>query len=302
MTTEGLIFNIQRYAIHDGAGIRTVVFFKGCPLNCLWCSNPEGIKPYRQVVYSPERCIECGVCLVTCRQGAVDRNAAGKIAHWPSKCKSCGECIQKCYSGALEIYGFKISVTQLLEEILKDRVFYNVSDGGVTLSGGEPLLQPRFARFFLEACSGAGIDSCIETSAYIPQQEFLNIALLANRIYIDIKHMDSNLHRLYTGVSNDLILSNIAAVVQRHNSVIIRIPIIPNYNDYKKNICQTISFISSLGKAVPVELLPYHRLGEHKYQKLGLFYSAHDVKPPSVSKLTEIKRMFETAGINCTVG
>lgn len=259
---KGLIFNIQRFSIHDGPGIRTVVFFKGCPLRCLWCHNPEGQIMKKEMVIWDDRCIGCKTCVKTCSNSAVED---------PSKCILCGECVKECPAGAREIAGKEMTVEEIMTEIEKDRVFYEESSGGVTFSGGEPLFQPAFLINLLKKCKENGVNTAIETCGYSSWETLLSVSKYTDLFLFDIKVMDEQSHRKFTGVSNKMILENLKRLSSNHRNILVRIPVVPGVNDSIENINKTAEFVSSLG-IKEVHLLPFHKGGVEKYRRLRRDY------------------------------
>ncbi len=258
----GTIFNIQRYSVNDGPGIRTTVFFKGCPLHCWWCHNPESIQLTPQVVVYPERCIGCNDCLVFCKAGAIEK---GPKAH-SSLCKGCGVCAKRCPSDALEVVGRKVSVEEVLGEIEKDRVFYEKSGGGVTFSGGEPLGQLPFLSLLLKACKEKGYHTTLDTAGVASTAQLLLIIPFVDLFLYDIKHLDARKHQRYTGMGNEGILANLQVLKKNGCPVLVRFPLIPTINDGEH--------VEELGKYLvrtgfnEISVLPYHRIAEGKYARL----------------------------------
>ncbi len=276
----GIVFNIQRFSLHDGPGIRTVVFFKGCPLRCQWCANPESQQFKPEITQFSANCIGCDVCLAACPHNAISRGPESMVID-RALCNGCGTCAQTCYAEALRLMGKKYSVDQVMSEILKDSLFYRNSGGGVTLSGGEPLSQGDFALEVLQRCKALGIHTAIETSGYGPQNLVEEIAPLVDLIFFDIKHSDPIQHRKLTGVSNELIMSNLRLLDGFGKEIIVRTPIIPGCNDDQDNIDHTAEICRELSSVKIWELLPYHQLGEHKFACLGRDYPLHGIIPPS---------------------
>lgn len=275
---QGIVFDIKRYAIHDGPGIRTTVFLKGCPLGCLWCDNPEGQFLDPEVVWLAPKCIDCGTCLEVCPEGAIKKESSLLVTD-KSKCKAYGKCVKLCRARAREIKGEKMTVGEVVDIVERDSVFYWRSGGGITLSGGEPLSQPKFSLEILKECKQRYIHTAIETSGFCEFDDLRNCADYLDFIYYDIKHMDEDKHIELTGVSNETIFENLkklASYLYKKNGktqLCIRIPIIPKYNDSGENIEKIISMLKDLGGLIDgVELLGYHRLGMSKYPWVGLEY------------------------------
>jgi len=291
---QGIIFDIQRYSLHDGAGIRTIIFFKGCPLKCEWCSNPESQDITPQLVYNYNKCNGCGRCTFVCPY------ALGKDFKSLNDCKLCGKCAHACPTGALEIIGRKVSIQEVLDEVEKDRGFYDISGGGVTLSGGEPLMQWEFAANLVNELKKRYFRVAIETTGYAPWKHVEAVVSGCDEILYDVKHMDSEIHKKYTGVPNELILENAKKIADMKLNIIIRIPLLGGINDDDKNISDVIKFASDLN-IEQIHLLPYHRLGEPKYKKLGRKYVCTAVIP-SEEKIEEIKSKLESKGFIVKVG
>ena len=302
---RGLIFNIQRYSIHDGPGIRTVVFTKGCPLRCLWCSNPEGQSMYIELGYIKARCIGVEKCKAKCVQAcpfnalSIGAKNGEKITVEVdrSKCNICGRCTEACLWNALKVVGSWVKVDEVIKEAERDRLFYDLSGGGVTISGGEPLLQPEFTKAIATRCREINIHVAIETCGHAEYSVLKSVLDCFDLIYIDIKHMDPVKHKELTGVTNELILENIRELLLSEDyrrRVIVRVPIIPGYNDDPENISTTMQFISESGGR-RIELLPYHRFGISKYEQYGREYKLKAVLPPSnehVGKLRNLARKY----------
>jgi pyruvate formate lyase activating enzyme len=298
---DSIIFDIKKYAIHDGPGIRTTVFFKGCPLHCWWCHNPEGQDPEPELVYRKSRCIGCGECAKNCLQQAIFPEAQ-HISIKRKSCISCGDCAQVCPSDALSIAGKSMSVKEVLEEIEKDRAFYEESGGGVTFSGGEPFLQPDFLNALLAECKERNIHTTIDTCGFARYEIIEKMRDKVDLFLYDIKIMDSKKHREYTGASNERILENLRKLAENGSSIVIGFPIIPGINDDDKNAARTAKLISSLPNIEHVSLLPYHRAGIEKYRNLGKPYKLDKTQPPSHQKIKSIKEKMEAFGIKVEIG
>jgi pyruvate formate lyase activating enzyme len=298
---KGMIFNIEKYAIHDGPGIRTAVFFKGCPLRCWWCHNPEGQSPEPELIFRENRCIGCGECVEKCTRKALSLLSERATLNRET-CNACGNCAQMCPTEALSIVGKEMSVDETIQEIEKDRVFYDESEGGVTFSGGEPLLQPDFLDAVLHECNERKIHTTVDTSGYASQKVIDRIRDKVDLFLYDVKIMDDVNHRKYTGVSNKMILQNLETLAKNGSNIVISLPIIPNINDDEDKILRTGEFISSLQSVEQISLLPYHRTGVDKYKNLGRSYRLNSIQPPSSQKTKEIKEKLEAAGLKVRIG
>ncbi len=269
------IVNVQRFTVHDGPGIRTELFLKGCPLRCEWCSNPETYERFPQVGVFSDKCIGCGYCVKACIEHGKNALIVGenRIAGINRDlCDNCLLCEEECMSGALKIWGKKTTIEEAMDIIRRDRDFYDRSGGGVTLSGGEALLQWQFCRDLLKRCKEEGIHTCVETALHVTPKAIDEVAPYVDLFITDIKQMDSAVHKQYTGVGNELILSNIKKIVDMEKPLIIRMPIIPGFNDNTEYIDQTSEFILNVldNKPQLIQMLKYRPLGEEKAGTLGL--------------------------------
>ncbi len=300
--SSGWIFKVQRHCIHDGPGIRTTVFFKGCPLSCLWCFNPESQNPEPEVVHSPGSCIACGLCVKECPQPGTLGINQGKIIHNKHLCTDCGICTEVCPAGALGFVGYQISAEEIAATALRDKVFYEKSGGGVTLSGGEATTQPEFARDILRLCREEGIHTAIETCGHSPWEDLERILEFTDIVLFDLKVVNSRRHRELTGVSNELILANMQRVSQSGKEMVLRIPVIPGLNDSEEDLVDSIAIIKSLPVCPGVHLLPYELLGVEKYRRLGRDYRLEGVQLHSEGELEQLRLYFIERGIDVQIG
>ena len=285
----GLVTDIQRYTIHDGPGIRTEVFFKGCPLHCLWCSNPETICPGQQLGVYPKKCIsreKCGLCLSACPLGEETpirfQDGVLQPIAMVSRCAGCLSCAQACPAEAIALWGKRMTVDELMKVILADRSFYARSGGGVTLNGGEVMVQWQFAAAVAQSCHDAGINVCVETALHADPDHVRQVLRWADYVITDIKHMDSAEHRRLTGQGNELILKNIRMVAGMGKPLVIRTPVVAGFNNSPENIRATAAFIRDElgGRILQYQLLPYRKMGTEKYDTLGVPYPMGDYVPP----------------------
>jgi pyruvate formate lyase activating enzyme len=297
----GCVFNIERFAIRDGPGIRTTVFLKGCPLRCLWCANPESISPVPQLFYLENLCTRCYRCVEACPNKATTKTPEGAIAINRSLCKACGKCVEVCPNKARQISGNLMTVDEVLEEVKKDALFYQNSGGGVTFSGGEPTQQPEFLWHLLKRSQESGIQTALDTSGFVKPEILKRVLEHTDLVLYDIKHMDPAKHKELTGVDNRLILENAKMIATMGKPMIIRVPLIPGHNDSKENSLALAEFMLSLGLK-RVDLLPYHSLGKIKYQRLGMEYKLSDLKPFAAGEVAKIKADLESYGLQVGVG
>lgn len=271
---SGVIFNIQRFSLHDGPGIRTTVFLKGCPLNCAWCHNPESKRLKPQLAWAEGRCLRCGLCETVCEQGVHRHDEHGKTVDF-SKCTACGKCVDVCPSMALEMMGRIVSAQEVLDEVVRDMPFYKSSGGGMTLSGGEPAMQAEFAAALLHGAKELGMQTAIETAGHIEWHVYERLLPDLDLVLIDSKQMDSERHQRYTGQPNTKILENIRSFCKAEQSVevIVRTPVIPGYNDEPENFEKLAGFLLSLERIPKVEVLPYNPLAGSKHPRLGMVYT-----------------------------
>jgi pyruvate formate lyase activating enzyme len=287
---KGIIFDIQRFSVHDGPGIRTVIFFKGCSLHCFWCQNPEGIRSQSEIMFFPDRCILCGKCVEVCPEEAhLIKEGTHYYDH--DKCTSCGRCAESCYAGVLKITGRVMTVKEVIKEVLKDKIFYEQSGGGITLSGGDAVMQHRFTHALLKRSKLEGLHTALETAANC------NWKILASLLPL----IDPEKHKEATNSSNELILYNAQKLSQTPKPLIVRTPVIPGVNDSLKEITAIAQFIKTFPNLQYYELLPFHRFGEGKYHNLGLLYAASHLKAPSKDKMNKLANAARKFGITVKV-
>lgn len=298
---SGLIFDIKRYAINDGPGIRTTIFLKGCPLSCAWCHNPESRSTKKQKMYSAAKCIGCQQCIEICPEDACSLTSDG-IKTDPKLCVVCGKCAEICPANATEMSGRRESVVSIMQIIEKDIIFFDQSGGGVTFSGGEPLMFPKFLIKLLDACGEKGIHRTLDTTGFTKTETLLEVAKRVELFLYDLKMMDSSKHKKYTGVHNDIILHNLKVLAQSGAKIKVRIPLIKDINDDEFNITKTASFISELDiEPIRVDLLPYHNIAGNKYQKLGQNFESNGMAPPDDWRLKQIIAEFESYGVSAKI-
>jgi len=296
----GVVFNIMRFAVHDGAGIRTTVFFKGCPLECWWCHNPESQPYLPSPVYFEERCRHCGDCIQICPEDAIG-DGDGRVRTDLSRCLRCGTCVEQCAAGARELCGWRAGVDELMAQIERDIVFFDESSGGITLSGGEPMTQPRFAVALLGACRVRRIHTTVETCGFVHPLVFQTVAKEASLVLFDLKTLDRDRHRRYTGVFNDTILSNLEWLAATGRPFAVRIAVVPGVNDSAEDARQFASYLSLAG-ARQVHLLPYHRHGSEKYKRLGQPFRLEELPQPAPDEMERFAQPLRQAGLNVTIG
>ena len=295
--SKAIIFNIQRYSVHDGPGIRTVVFFKGCPLRCVWCQNPESWRRRPEIGFHLERCIVCGNCQEACEEGAI-LPGAKRIDR--ARCNVCGACVDTCYAEGLTRVGEEWERDELIREVSKDRPFYEDSGGGVTLSGGEPLLQIDFVEDFCFRCREEGLSVAIETCGAVPFDSFRRVLPFVDLIFFDVKAVDPELHEAWTGSGNERILANLERLRESGVPVIPRIPIVPGHTAIPSNLNQIASHLE--GSFQEVHLLPYHRLGESKRDLVEIPQTSLHLDPPTEEEMKAFGSIFEEKGILVRVG
>lgn len=308
---KGLVFDIQGYSVHDGPGCRTLVFLSGCPLHCAWCANPEGMEPRKRLLYRAAKCKhfanECTQCIKACPYGAISSNAEGEeppLRIDRSKCDKCTtfNCANVCLWGALGVAGKEMSVRELWRIIDRDRQYWG-GEGGVTFTGGEPLLQREFILAILKRCKEGFVHTAVETSASVDTDHFLRAFKLLDFAFIDVKHMDPEQHKKGTRVSNAQTLKNIRALASSGwpGRLVLRIPVIPGFNDSMENMAATADFMKEVGLN-EINLLPFHRMGDSKYVQLGKVYDYTDVEAMPLEHLVPRQKLFMDRGIACYIG
>lgn len=298
---KGLIFNIQRFSVNDGPGLRTIVFFKGCPLRCLWCSNPESQHKFEELMFNSKNCIGCHNCENACEHDALDFKNNYIINK--EKCINCKECLDVCYSNSLVEVGEYKTIKEVLDIVKKDFVQFRRSGGGITLSGGEPLMQPKFARELLKCCKQSLINTAIETTAFADESAINEVFPFVDLALIDIKSINDEKHIKFVGQSNKKILNNIKLIDNLCKNIIIRVPIIPNFNCDEESVREIARFAKSIKNLVEIHILPYHRLGVNKYECLGIDYKmSENIVSPNKETMEKLKNIVEKEGIKCNIG
>jgi pyruvate formate lyase activating enzyme len=299
---SGTVFNIMRYSTQDGPGLRTTVFLKGCPLNCLWCHNPESIAFEREFVWRDERCLRCAACVDACPEHAVRISLSGDLERDANRCTWCGACLERCGSEARTFFGEVRTVGEVMADMLKDRDFYEETGGGVTFSGGEPLAQVVFLEQLLQRCRDEEIHTTVDTSGAVPWRLWERLVPLVDLWLYDVKCIDEDLHRRFTGASNAVLLGNLRRLAATGAQITVRIPVIPGFNDEESDLAAIADFVNSVGGVKDIVLLPYHTTGAAKYELLGRDYALANVIPPSATDLGRALNIFAHHPIPVTIG
>jgi pyruvate formate lyase activating enzyme len=300
---RGVVFNIQRFSIHDGPGIRTTVFLKGCPLRCGWCSNPESMSPYPEIISRDIKCIRCGKCVEACSQQAIAVVEDTRIIEW-EKCNYCIECAEVCPSGAIEAMGRTMTVAEVMDTVGRDASFYRRTGGGMTLSGGEPLVQWQFALKLLQEAKRRGFHTALDTTGHADWEILDEILNFTDLVLYDVKRPDSARHQEATGVPNDLILDNLRKTVAKPGlKVWVRHPVIPRFSDSEEELEELCELVLTLKPSVEkISLLPWHKFGELKYAAMGKVYPWKGIPTISDEQIEEFKKLIESHGIEVDVG
>ncbi len=301
---NAVIFNIQRFSLQDGPGIRTTVFFKGCPLRCTWCANPESQASLPQVAHSDALCNKCGDCVSACPKQAVTLIESG-ICIERALCDNCAKCLERCTRGALRLYGEEISLEAVLEVVKRDVAFYRNTGGGVTASGGEPLIQSKFVSELFRACKTLGIHTCLDTCGHSPSESLHQVLEYTDLVYYDLKLIDQVRHQAATGASNELIAQNLQDIAKQCKAFVIRVPLVPGINTTDEDIQAIADVVVGLpsGLTPEVDLLPYHRFGGSKYRMLDrdyLLLQLETLKATDI-EVQRAKEIFDRAGLSCRV-
>ena len=291
----GMVFDVKRFALHDGPGIRTTVFLKGCPLSCVWCHNPESIRPGPELFWSETACTGCRTCRNLCEHKAVEFTGAARIYH-ADRCVMCGRCARACPAGAITLIGMEMTAEQALEIVERDKPFYDSSGGGVTISGGEPLAQKDFTARIFRGARSCGIHTCLDTSGHGPWGHLEELLGWTDMVLLDIKLVDSERHKALTGATNETILDNARRLAASGVELVVRVPIIPGRNDSPPDVAALAEFLKTLDGVRRIELLPYNRLAESKYARVGLTYELAGLETPDEAHILRIENALATGG------
>ena len=290
----GRVFNLQRYSLHDGPGIRTTVFLKGCPARCLWCHNPESQAFGPEVIRVETRCASCGTCETVCPHGAPPPGSG--------VCTACGACVEACPAGARELVGRETTADEVMDEVARDRIFFQDSGGGVTFSGGEPLAQLQFLRALLEGARGRGLHTAVDTCGFAPRQDLLDLVPLVDLFLFDVKLIDDTRHRELTGLPTGPILDNLRALVEAHPSVWVRVPIVPGHTDGEADVAAIAALVDELPGVRHVSLLPFHATGGAKARRLGRPAPLESLTPHPPERMEALAGLFRARGLDVSIG
>jgi pyruvate formate lyase activating enzyme len=296
----GYIFNIQHFSINDGPGIRTTVFFKGCPLHCLWCSNPESQKMMPELIFNQNLCCRCYQCVEVCPQNANLILTDGSVNLDRTHCESCGKCVEVCPIGARAILGRELSLAEVIKEVMSDELFYNNSGGGITASGGEPTYQPEFLTMLFKECHNRGFHTILDTCGQVAWSVLSGILEHTDLVYYDLKHMDDAEHYRLTGTGNCQILENAVHVAAKNIPMVIRVPLIPGINDTVENILATSQFAYEM-KIHRLDIIPFHQFGRMKYHSLGINYAFDEMTIYPEDKVDQIRQMYQANGLDVRI-
>lgn len=300
----GLVSDFQRFSIHDGPGIRTIVFLKGCPLHCAWCANPETVCPRPEIMLIPHNCIGCGRCYGVCPTNCFSESDGRVSSVDRDKCllPECGRCQHVCYANAINISGRYLTVAEIMDVVMKDSEFYERTGGGVTFSGGEPFAQPGFLLELARTAKTLKLHTAVETCGHVSWNMLNSVMGYLDYVLYDLKHMDPDRHLQGTGVNNQLILENLKRIAASGKTIRVRLPLIPDFNDSEENIRATAAFIAGFSSLEALDILPYHRMGESKWGQLHQEYQLHGVTPPDKDRVCQLADIARTYGIEVTVG
>jgi len=296
LSKKGFIFNIQRFSLHDGPGIRTTIFFKGCPLKCLWCQNPEGLSISNEIFQYSAKCIGCKSCLESCPEGAISFDGQDVFID-RHICKLCMICADNCPTGALEALGMEMTIKEITDETLKDRVIFEESGGGVTLSGGEPLMQLDFVTELLKTMKELNINTAVETSGFVSMEALKKVSPWTDLFLYDLKLLDPERSKEYTGISSKTIIDNLKYLAQNGSQLIIRMPLVPGITDHRDHLRLMAVTLKEYG-INELELIPYHSLGANKYRGLNMEYQLQELEPPSKKQMAVARDIFLSEGIS----
>lgn len=301
MSSKGIIFDIKKYSIHDGPGVRTTVHMKGCPLSCWWCHNPESQSTQPAVLFRGEKCIACGSCIKACPEGAISLEK-GTLVTDEGLCTGCGTCCEVCPPEARELCGKPYTVDELMRELHKDEIFFRSDGGGVTFSGGEPFMQPEFLMEALEACGKAGYHRALDTCGFVQKQIIVDSVKRSELFLYDVKQMSAELHKKYTGVDNYIILENLAAISEAGANIFVRVPFMPGLNSSDENMHALGSFVKDMKGIIQINILPYHTVAKGKHERWHMDYLLNDLMPPTENQTRHAASILEGYGLPVHIG